>query len=117
MCIRDRIKTPGGNIYHSGDSHYSIYFAKHGKDYDVDVAFGSYGENPVGMADKICLLYTSTVNGAYQYFEENEKGTVTPGKKADFVVLEQNPLETGADEIRNIRVLATIKEDRLLWKA
>ena len=24
--------TPGGNIYHSGDSHYSIYFAKHGKD-------------------------------------------------------------------------------------
>ena len=40
-----------------------------------------------------------------------------PGKTADFVVLEQNPLETGADEIRNIRVLATIKEDRLLWKA
>lgn len=47
------IKTPGGNIYHSGDSHYSIYFAKHGKDHKVDVAFGSYGENPVGMADKM----------------------------------------------------------------
>lgn len=47
------IKTPGGNIYHSGDSHYSIYFAKHGKDYDVDVAFGSFGENPVGLADKM----------------------------------------------------------------
>lgn len=47
------IKTPGGTIYHSGDSHYSIYFAKHGKDYDIDVAFGSYGENPVGMADKM----------------------------------------------------------------
>ena len=47
------IKTSGGNIYHSGDSHYSIYYAKHGKDYDIDVAFGSYGENPVGMADKM----------------------------------------------------------------
>lgn len=47
------IKTSGGNIYHSGDSHYSIYFAKHGKDYDIDVAFGSYGENPVGVADKM----------------------------------------------------------------
>ena len=47
------VKTPGGNIYHSGDSHYSIYFAKHGKDYDVDVAFGSYGENPIGMQDKM----------------------------------------------------------------
>ena len=47
------VKTPGGNIYHSGDSHYSIYYAKHGKDHDIDVAFGSYGENPVGMADKM----------------------------------------------------------------
>jgi len=46
-------KTPGGNIYHSGDSHYSIYYAKHGKDYDIDVAFGSYGENPVGIMDKM----------------------------------------------------------------
>ncbi len=26
-------------------------------------------------------LKAVTVNGAYQYFEENEKGTVTPGKK------------------------------------
>lgn len=47
------IKTSGGNIYHSGDSHYSIYFAKHGKDHQIDVAFGSYGENPVGIADKM----------------------------------------------------------------
>lgn len=47
------IKTSGGNIYHSGDSHYSIYFAKHGKDHRIDVAFGSFGENPVGIADKM----------------------------------------------------------------
>lgn len=47
------IKTPGGNIYHSGDSHYSIYFAKHGKDHKIDVCFGSFGENPVGMMDKM----------------------------------------------------------------
>ena len=38
------VKTPGGNIYHSGDSHFSIYFAKHGKDHDIDVAFGSFGD-------------------------------------------------------------------------
>ena len=46
----------GGNIYHSGDSHFSIYFAKHGKDYDVDVAFGSFGENPIGMQDKMTSI-------------------------------------------------------------
>jgi L-ascorbate 6-phosphate lactonase len=50
------IKTSGGNIYHSGDSHYSIYYAKHGKDYDIDVALGSYGENPVGVADKMTSI-------------------------------------------------------------
>jgi L-ascorbate 6-phosphate lactonase len=47
------LKTSGGTIYHSGDSHYSIYYAKHGKDHPIDVAFGSYGENPVGIMDKM----------------------------------------------------------------
>ena len=50
------LKTPGGNIYHSGDSHFSIYFAKHGKDYDIDVAFASFGENPIGMQDKLTSI-------------------------------------------------------------
>ena len=50
--------TPGGNIYHSGDSHYSIYFAKHGKDIaqefgGVDVCFGAFGCNPIGIQDKM----------------------------------------------------------------
>ncbi len=50
------IKTNAGNFYHSGDSHYSIYFAKHGQDHDIDVAFGSYGENPVGNQDKMTSI-------------------------------------------------------------
>jgi L-ascorbate 6-phosphate lactonase len=48
--------TSGGNIYHSGDSHYSTYYAKHGKDYKIDVAFGSYGENPIGNQDKMTSI-------------------------------------------------------------
>jgi L-ascorbate 6-phosphate lactonase len=47
------IRTPAGSIYHSGDSHYSTYYAKHGKDYEIDVALGSYGENPIGCQDKM----------------------------------------------------------------
>ncbi len=47
------IKTSGGNIYHSGDSHYSICYAQHGKENKIDVAFGSYGENPIGVMDKM----------------------------------------------------------------
>lgn len=47
------IKTPGGNIYHSGDSHYSNYYAKHGNNFEIDVALGSFGENPRGITDKM----------------------------------------------------------------
>jgi L-ascorbate 6-phosphate lactonase len=47
------IETPGGTFYHSGDSHFSNYFLKHGKDYDIDVAIASFGENPIGLTDKV----------------------------------------------------------------
>ncbi|STI83083.1 L-ascorbate 6-phosphate lactonase [Escherichia coli] len=46
-------KTPGGSLYHSGDSHYSNYYAKHGNEHQIDVALGSYGENPRGITDKM----------------------------------------------------------------
>ncbi len=47
------VKTPGGTLYHSGDSHYSNYYAKHGNDHTVHVALASFGENPRGMTDKM----------------------------------------------------------------
>ncbi len=53
IAVNYLFKTPGGNLYHSGDSHYSNYFAKHGNDHEIDVALGSFGENPRGMTDKI----------------------------------------------------------------
>ena len=46
------IKTTGGNIYDAADSHYSISFADHGKKHEIDIAFGAYGDNPVGIQDK-----------------------------------------------------------------
>lgn len=45
--------TPGGNIYHSGDSHYSVNFARHGKEYEIDIAFAALGLNPIGIQDKM----------------------------------------------------------------
>ncbi|MDR2822178.1 MAG: L-ascorbate 6-phosphate lactonase [Acholeplasmatales bacterium] len=47
------IETSAGKLYHAGDSHYSIRFAKHGKDHKIAVSFGAYGENPPGIADKL----------------------------------------------------------------
>lgn len=53
LAVNYLIKTPGGNIYHSGDSHYSNYYAKHGNEHKIDVALGSFGENPRGITDKM----------------------------------------------------------------
>lgn len=47
------IETPGGTIYHAGDSHFSDYYLKHGKDYKIDVALCAFGENPKGISDKM----------------------------------------------------------------
>ena len=47
------IKTPGGTIYHSGDSHFSDGYYKHGKQHEIDVCFVSYGENGRGVTDKV----------------------------------------------------------------
>ena len=50
------IKTSGGTIYHSGDSHMSNYYVKHGKQFDIDVCLVSYGENPIGCSDKVTSI-------------------------------------------------------------
>ncbi|HTX74196.1 MAG TPA: L-ascorbate 6-phosphate lactonase [Rectinemataceae bacterium] len=56
IAVNYLFKTSGGSLYHSGDSHYSNYFAKHGNDHVVDVALGSYGENPRGVTDKMTSI-------------------------------------------------------------
>jgi predicted amidohydrolase YtcJ len=55
-------------------------------------------------------LRAVTIDAAHQHFEEATKGSLEVGKLADMAVLSANPLRVPPDEIREIAVLATLKE-------
>ena len=74
----------------------------------------------LGEDEKISIseaLKAVTINAAFQYFEENKKGSIKEGKNADFVILDKNPLEVLSNEIRDIKVLETIKDGNSVFKA
>ncbi len=54
-------------------------------------------------------LQAITINGAYMYFEEDSKGSLEPGKVADLVFLDRNPLKVDPLAIKDIKVMETVK--------
>ncbi|MFH2011100.1 MAG: amidohydrolase [Pseudomonadota bacterium] len=49
-------------------------------------------------------------------FEENIKGTITPGKVADLVILNGDPLKVPAEEIKDIQVEMTVLNGEVVWE-
>lgn len=62
-------------------------------------------------------LQMLTTGPAWQMFEEGRKGRIKVGLLADFVVLNRNPLTAPTDQIRAIKVVQTVKEGEVVWKA
>ncbi len=57
-------------------------------------------------------LHAVTLGAAYQYFEEDTKGSITIGKQADLVILAENPLEADPATIEHIAVVETFSRGR-----
>jgi predicted amidohydrolase YtcJ len=55
--------------------------------------------------EQALTLYTR--NGAYAGFEEKKKGDLSPGKLADFIIVDRDVLNVPADELKDTKVLAT----------
>jgi predicted amidohydrolase YtcJ len=58
-----------------------------------------------------------TTEAAFAMHREQDIGTLEPGKLADFVILDRNPLDAEPEQITGIRVLATVVGGRPVFQA
>jgi len=80
------------------------------------------GKNPNGWFPEQKLTVPETVEAytmgsAYAEFQENEKGSITPGKLADMVLLNDDIFSIPPEKIRDVKVLKTIVGGKIVWDA
>ncbi|MGA0212517.1 MAG: amidohydrolase family protein, partial [Flavobacteriaceae bacterium] len=56
-----------------------------------------------------------TIWGAYANFEENEKGSIEPGKVADFVILDRDIMRVSGKRVLKTRVVATLVDGNIVY--
>ena len=80
------------------------------------------GKNPNGWIpeEKITLpeaVEAYTMGSAFAEFQEKEKGSITPGKLADMVILSDNIFDLKPEAIRNVKVETTIVGGKVTYGA
>jgi len=58
-----------------------------------------------------------TMSSAFAEFQEKDKGSITPGKLADMVILSDNIFDLKPEAIRNAKVETTIVGGKVVYKA
>ena len=64
---------------------------------------------------RVAALRAYTLGAAYAAFQEDEVGSITPGKRADFVVFSQDLMGVPAGRLPDTDVIATYLDGRLLY--
>lgn len=108
-----------------------------------DMMFGTHHDAPVAFPDSMRVLYSTvtrrsrsgdilgpkhrvkvetalkamTLWPAWQHFEEASKGSLAPGKLADLVLLSADPTAMDPEKLDTLKVMQTIKEDRVVYNA
>ena len=80
------------------------------------------GKNPNGWFPEQKLTVAETVEAytmgsAYAEFQENEKGSITPGKLADLVILSEDIFHIDPTKIRDVKVLKTMLGGKWFYEA
>ncbi len=74
---------------------------------------GWFPEQKISVAEAVRCY---TVNPAYAEFSENVKGTLTPGKFADLVILDKNIFTVDPVEIENAKVVLTVVDGKVAFE-
>ncbi len=115
-----RIKAAGGRLIINSDlpgepwtPMETLYFAVTRKHLTGDKD-GWYTNEALNVDEALYAMITENAFGAFQ---EDKLGALKKGNWADFVVLDRNPLETPADDLKNIKVLETWVAGERVFKA
>jgi hypothetical protein len=80
------------------------------------------GKNPGGWFPEQKLTVAEavrayTMGSAYAEFQENEKGSITPGKLADMVIVSDDIFNIDPVKIRDVRVLKTFVGGKIVYES
>jgi len=83
---------------------------------------GMQGEMPEGWLpgqklDVLTAIRLFTLDAAYAAFAETTKGSLEPGKLADFIVLDRAPDQVPPHEIKDLQVEMTVVDGRVVHQA
>ncbi|HHX27788.1 MAG: amidohydrolase [Bacillota bacterium] len=87
------------------DPLWGIYAAVTRKDMEGEPKTSFYPNERITVEEALRLF---TLGGAYAEFAEHRKGTLEPGKLADFTVLSENLFRVPHDSIKDIQVEMTV---------
>lgn len=62
------------------------------------------------------FLRSVTIEGAYQFCRENERGSIAPGKYADFILIDKDVLSCDVEEIHETKVINTFFEGKCVYE-
>jgi hypothetical protein len=80
------------------------------------------GKNPNGWFPEQKLTVAEaveayTMGSAYAEFQERDKGSITPGKLADMVLLSDDIFSIDPGKIRDVKIVKTIVGGKIIWES
>jgi predicted amidohydrolase YtcJ len=106
---------PGTNAsWYPIDPLLGIYAAVTRRTLEGEPEGGWYPDERIGVAEAIEAY---TLANAWSTYEENSRGSITPGKLADLVVVDRDVLSLPPEELTRARVLFTIVGGDVVYEA